>query len=587
MRQVTLTSRRQWLLMALFVILYFSWLGVVSIGSASSDARLVGVFEADEFDQVVAIRQAVDRGTLALDYPFYGHFFFNLVLIPLLAWNAVQPPSDQAIIIALRSVSLLSAAAVVMWTFALASRYWGYAVAWAAAVALAVLPLTFNYWAITSHPDTLQVACTMFALYAACRYAESAEPRWLDWAAIGAGLAFSAKYGGLLLLPCLGLLALLSVRGGNHVQRAGERAAFVLRAALLVTGAVGLMVSLTLRAPYPGPRAVSAQDLQLAASLVLLLGGVVAVWVPLHRLFRNRPVLSLWVRIACLFWLGFVITSPFLLNRLVFVSVIAHTGKVVGFGQFFAAGGHPLDWFTILASERNLGAGCFGLACLALALFIARIVREGRSALVSAEAILWFWILILMAMTILRFNLREDRYLLAIIPALLIVGLGALVRVISMSQGRKARLAALVIAVFVWGGWELRLAAQRLSALIEDRQTRVDRSETVALGRRLPLLVAPTDRILYDHYSYVPTSFARVKASWGMTAAEFTAFRPDVIVVNDAIRGRFASLDDAARFYNPEAFLERYRFYRALEAGTLGFSLVESLGPARVYRPAY
>lgn len=584
----TAARRRQWILFAAFTLAYFAWLGLNTLGSASADARLVLVFETDEFDHIVTLRRALDVNTMAHDWWIYGHFFFNLVLLPLLVWNAIQPVSDQAIIIALRLMSLVAAAGVVWWTFLLASRYWGYGAGWAAGVAVAILPAAFNYWAVTSHPDTLQMMCTIFTLYAACRYTEQGELRWMDWAAAGAGLAFSAKYGGVLLVPCLFLLALIVRPRTIDAPRASEHAWSPTRAALLVTGVVGVFVSLTLREPYTGARAVSAQDLQLAISvLLLLLGAALTSWQARRRLPRLPATIAIWVRIACFFWIAFAVTSPFALNRLTFVQGMMFDAKIVGFGQFFAAGGHPTDWFAVAASTQVIGPVLSVLAALSLAAFAVRVVRERSAALRSPEMVLWTWILVVLIVLMLRVVIRLDRYLLPIVPALIILAVAFVAGALARLSRRRLRVpqVAVCLAIAMWAGWEVKAGAlQRQRALIHERQTRQDASETVAVGLRLPAHADPTAKVLYDYYSYVPPTYRAAKASWGMTLAEVEEFDPDVIVVTDKIRGRFRSIDDAQRFWNAAAFMEIYRFYQALEEGRLGFELVESAGPARIYR---
>jgi hypothetical protein len=68
-----------------------------------------------------------------------------------------------------------------------------------------------------------------------------------------------------------------------------------------------------------------------------------------------------------------------------------------------------------------------------------------------------------------------------------------------------------------------------------------------------------------------------------MTGAEVARFKPDVLVVNDTVRNRFAGLEHASRFYDPSQFVAAYNFYRALEDGRLGFTVVRVDGPVHVY----
>jgi hypothetical protein len=572
-------SSKQRAVAACALILYFAWLGWGAVPSASSSARLVAVFETDEHDHMIAVRIALGHPLPAINWQIYGHLFFNIALGPLTWLNAFAGVSDRTIIVTLRLVSLASAAAAAFLTFVMASRYWGYAVGWFAMAGLAVLPFSFNYWAVTSHPDTLQVACTTFALYAACRFAEHGDGRWLDAAAIGAGLAFAAKYGGLFLLPCLFVLCVI-VSAGPELLATDMMPGTVrrIRAAVLFTGCAGLIISLVLREPYAGVRRIPAQDLQLVASAVLAALALAGrLWLPLTRWPLPVPV-SRMVRVISLFWLVFVVTSPFSLHRLSFISGMIFDSRTVAFGQFFAGGGNGLDWIPILASTDSVGVVCLAFAVVAFLGFLLRLARDRGAALVSPEGILWMWIAGSIFFLMWHVRLREHRYLLVVMPPLLILAGATLARLVK----RLPRPVAAVLLV-VWAGVELNFAAGRQLALRHERRNREQASDTVAAGVWLQGHVPSTARVLYDWYSYVPPRFANVRGSWGMTETELAAYQPDVIVVNDRIRGRFASLSDASRYDSVAGFHARYNLYQSLERGRADYGLVASIGPIRVY----
>jgi hypothetical protein len=546
----------------------------------------VSVFETDEFDHLMAVRTALAHHTLALEWSIYGHLFFNLALVPLSVLNAFYPVTDTTIIVALRLVSLSAAASAVLLTFALASRHWGSAVGWFALVGLAVLPSSFNYWAVTSHPDSLQVACTMVSLYAACRFTERGQDTWFDAAAAGAGLAFAAKYGGLFLLPGLFVLAAL-VRPGASAADGTCRTISRIQAAVLLTGLVGLVVSLSLRAAYTGPRWFPVQDIQLAACVLLVgIGMFDKIWKGLSRSWRPRVFVARALRAASIFWIAFIVVSPFSVNRLTFVSGVLFESRIAAFGQFFAAGGNRLDWFAILASPACVGVVCMGLAGFGLYQFMMRLAREGRLVLASPDGVLWTWIIGFTLFLILRVHLRENRYLLVIVPPLLILAGDSLLRILdALSQRRQSRFLFTVgvSMAIVWAAVELSLGTERQLALVRERQSREQTSDAVQAGLWLQSHMSPAARVLYDWYSYVPPMFTAAQGSWGMTSADLSTFNPDVIVVNDAIRARFSSINDASRYYDKAAFLDRHHFYESLEKGQAGFVLVKSVGPIRLY----
>jgi hypothetical protein len=135
-------------------------------------------------------------------------------------------------------------------------------------------------------------------------------------------------------------------------------------------------------------------------------------------------------------------------------------------------------------------------------------------------------------------------------------------------------------------GWmfELEAGVKRQLELIRVRQTRQQDSIAVTAGDWLLANEPTASRVLYDRYSYVPDAFSVAQPSWGMTAEEVRRVNPQLLVVNDAIRGRFLSIDRAPFYYDPEAFMVIHRFYKSLEAETSGFELLYVNGPVHIYR---
>lgn len=572
--------------MAAFVLLYFGWLGWSTLWSAAANARLVSVFETDEFDHIVALRTALAHHTLAIDWSIYGHFFFNLALVPLLLLSRIHHVSDQEIIVTLRLVALGAAAGATALTFLLGSRYWGRAAGWVAAVGLAVIPSSFNLWAVTSHPDSLQLACTVFSLYAACCFVETRQERWLDAAALGAGLAFASKYGGLLLMPCLVVFAALVTPEPQALEEGGRQAAARLRMAVLLTGAVALMASVAMppsrRVPF------GAREVQQAAALVLTaLAAIGPLWRWLKGAASGSVLVPRTVRAASVFWIAFIIASPYSLNRLGFLSGMLAESHVIGFGQFFSAGGSRLDWFRILASPQCLGLGVFLLLLAGFGRYLVALWRERRQALVSADGVLWLWTIGVLLFLIARVHLREPRYLLLILPPAFILAGDAVVRILRhlTAVSPSKRWAGVWIGLaLIAAAAQLQAAAARQQSLIRERAVQVQQSAAVQAGVWLQAHVPCGARVLYDWYSYVPPCFATVQGSWGMSRGEVARFNPDVLVVNEAIRGRFARQTMAARFYDPSAFMATYDFYNALEAGRLDFTLMKAVGPVQLFR---
>jgi 4-amino-4-deoxy-L-arabinose transferase-like glycosyltransferase len=205
------------------------------------DLALAAVFSTDEALSGRIVRSMVADATLSPDHFFaYGALYHELAALAALPfWPA---GGERSVLIALRAVSLAAGAATLLLTYALGARLFG---AWTGllAAALTACSTELALWSVTAHPDTLQVALLTGGLLAVCAVRDGPSRPRVALAAALAGLAFSTKYAGVLLLPVLGL-ALLAAYAD-----AGYRGAALLRRAtadaLVAASAFGLVFAVT------------------------------------------------------------------------------------------------------------------------------------------------------------------------------------------------------------------------------------------------------------------------------------------------------------------------------------------------------
>ena len=572
---------------SMVVAAYFAWLASGTLASAADNARLVGVFESDEYAHLVLLRDAIANGTLQLQFKYYGHFYFNVVLLPLFALAQLVPIGETTIMIALRLGSLVPAALATVMTFVLADRYWGRAVAWVATVWMMLANSSVSYWAVTSHPDTLQMLALVVSVYCACRFVEGRRPSWRDGAAVAAGLAFATKYAGMFLLPIIAAAGFI-VRADAASER--RRAARALRLMAVTAGGLGLAV--TLYGPWsarPLPGGASLLEAQRIVCGALLVTGIIPRfwrWVLSVRLLHSGVYGA--ITAVSLFAAAFVVASPFSLVNLSFVRGMLLQSGQIHRGYFFAATGGPLDWFDTIARPDVLGVPGTLLAAIGLAVLIREALRARSREEVSPRMVVGAWVVVMLAFLVLRVNDRVDRYLMIVIPGLYILAAGAAVLLVrSLREApihralRTAALAALALAAAdeAWRG------AARQVRFARERATMVERSGTVRAGNWMAANLPHHTRVLYDFYSYVPPVFPAARASWGMTAPEVADAGAEVIVVNSRIRSRYSRAADSASFqWGPAAFLPVHEFYRELESGTLPFAPVYRTDGITVYR---
>lgn len=571
---------------SLVVAAYFTWVAWDTLLVAADNARLVSVFQADEYTHLVLLRDALSDGTFYLRFPYYGHSYFNAVLLPLSALAQIMPVGETAIIVALRLGSLIPAALTVLLTFVLAERYWSRGVAWLASIGMMLVNSPLTHWAVTSHPDSLQTLAIVAALYCTCRFVEGREHAWQDRAAALAGLAFATKYGGVLLLPLV-VAAGFFVEG--DLERARTRAIQALRLMSGIAGSVGLIM--TLYEPWTAHRFDQHMSLRLilrgGCVALVAVGALAPFWRGVMRLWRLPGWALAGARSVALFVTAFVLASPFSLVDLGFIRGMLAQSRQAKRGYFFDATGNPADWLGILARPGVVGLLGMGLAGTGLALLV-RDARFNRGAPILPRVTLAAWSLGTMAFLMLRVNDRVDRYLLLVIPALFIFAADAAARLWAWAKAgtgnrlvRWIALAGIALAILNEG----RLGLARQAEFVGGRASLVQTSDAVRAGRWMLSNVPRDSRVLYDFYSYVPPEFAAARASWGMTAAEVEEVGAEVVVVNDRIRSRYASAADSARFqWGPTAFLPVHEFYGDLERGALAFAPVFRTGGITIYR---
>lgn len=346
--------------------------------TACDNVGMASVFYPDEGRYITVIRAGLEANTLHIHFVSYGHFFFNLVLIPLLFAQQFVEVTDVHILMGLRLVSWTFGLLSVWMIFVLGGRFFGRFVAWASAVMMLVLPLTVLEYSTVAHPDTLQLFFTIASLYAICLLAERLDVKYLLWASAMAGLAFSAKYGGLLLIP---LIAYVFFKQLYHTEKL-EVKTFVYRRLQWLIGGIALVCIFgrlllqrsIIEALFSSDGAIESDWIWQVIGWVrvgLLILAVVFGMV--FYLYWRKFWISKFKKISFAAYYGFgaivafisafVLTSPNSLLGLQFVQGLLYEGHNTQTGGFFTA--EFLDtlqqWSVVLTSEYLMGVGFFAM----------------------------------------------------------------------------------------------------------------------------------------------------------------------------------------------------------------------------------
>lgn len=522
------TAVVEWVLLILLVCGYYIWLSNGAIYSASTNGRLVDRFETDEYQLFYVTNEALVGRTLFIDWSVYGHFYFNLALIPLFLMDFFAGVSEQTVILTLRYISLISSALTVVLTFGIARRFFSRPAAWMSALFLAVIPSSFNLWSIKIHPDTLQMFMVVACLFAASEFVASRKKGWLLIASIFAGMSFSTKYVGVFLMPIIWLFYFLSLN-----EKKGEKQGFS------------------------------------------------------FDLFIIKPWVKFCVTTGLVFLIAFIVTSPSLLvGGQMFNGLFAQM-KYTRAGYIFAANNHFYEWFSVLSSPAVLGMINSLLLGTALVLFLSELWRKGIHIILSCKGLLWTWVLVYFLYAVVNVNLRIDRYLLVIIPSAFILISQFVVDAFAWmlkNVPKKTVFYILLFGFLVFEGIAILRGFSNQRILIETTIARETGDLGIEAGHWLEANYKPSTRILHDRYMYIPPKFEKVQGSYGMDLEMLLAFQPRVVVINHSIRDVYLDPSLADSFTEgAEKYMAIHDFYEQMENEELGYHLVAEFGGIKIF----
>jgi hypothetical protein len=293
------------------------------------------------------------------------------------------------------------------------------------------------------------------------------------------------------------------------------------------------------------------------------------------------------IHLCAAFGLAFSLASPFSFIGSTLLINLSLNLRDAAFGHIFKESGNGLIWFDVLLSPRLLDKFILGLAALSLVLTIYQVARGGWRRLLEPASVIWMWVIFYMGILILCMNMRAERFLLPIIPFLIILSIHPVSQVVEYAKSRLRRKYAAVLAIVILlivGGFELPKSLSRVFEYRESTITREQTSTAVKAGQWLAENFSKSSRILYDSYSYVPPSFSDAHSIEGGTIQTLEALKPDVVVVNKAISKRYSDMSKATVYFGGESeFESRHEYYEALKEGKVGYVLVRDFGDIQVY----
>ena len=529
------------------------------------------------------LKKAISQDTFAIPFGHYGHFTFNIALLALRVLEPFGISGDSSILIALRSVSLVSTWATGVFLFGWLARTGMVRGGRLAVLALIASPL-IAMWSAAAHPDTAQMLLVAVTLAALHRMA--GDQGWRSAAVAGAcaGLAFATKYIAMLFLPLIALVVIMRARRPT-VSAAAQPAVVSRWTRIACAGGAALAL---IAAPLVQPEIAArwlTQDGLLPATLtpawfaqirtvVYAIGGALALaaalphpWRLLSHHLAVSAVISDLAAAAAGFLLTFAVVSPYSWWRLEFLKGILFVQGAIGASERSSFADAAYQWATA-AGDLGLMLMLGGAAGAALAWLSPAPASEPR----CLSAIALSWGLMTLMFIVLAVGSVRHHYLLPVAPALAVL----------IATGSHSRSRAGVVAITVASAAVGFVDLQRTLGIRSSRLAFATSDPIVVAGNELLEVAGPNVSVLYDLSSYVPPEIRAATGTWGGTMQQLRDLNPDVVVIHKLIRESSSDCSwrtgDALRKCEASS-----AYYVCVETGTCGYRFRLERGLVRLY----
>ncbi len=304
---------------------------------------------------------------------------------------------------------------------------------------------------------------------------------------------------------------------------------------------------------------------------------------PALRRFRLRKTwLDVGLVLSC-FAVAFAVTNPFSVLRLpAFYRSVAGVGEIMGFGHTFRADPRGTLWLGMLMSLAGRATGF--AAMIGVAALVANSIRHKR--VTGDRTLMLMWVVLFLSYMMAEVVLRRSRYLLPVLPVVLVFASWSYTCVSHWFRRRfpRARWTMAVLpCLLILVSWE---AAQQSAVAFSARRQREGGRVELQAGLWLSEEHAASTSIFHDAYAYIPAQFRNVFRTFGMSHTGVSHFEPDLLVVRRAIASDFADPENAARSRRgAQNYLDRHYFYDYLKEGLLpDYELAKEFGEVTVYR---
>lgn len=572
------------LIVAVFLLLlYFVWFSLPVSFTGASDIRMVSAFNNDEALLLSLFRNQIDQHHFNGNYYYYPHFYFNLGLFPLGVLNYFTSLSDTFVIVYFRLISSLFLAGSILLTILIAKRFFGTVTAWVSLILLLTMPDSLHVYGIMIHPDMAQLFFICLSIFFVCNYLTNNKWKYIVIAGGAAGIAFGSKYGGFLLLtPILLACIFKPAKTERHLSRKILAIIFYAAGVLFLSPEwLNSFTTYTKAGEHSFFYGVYLLRIVSAIALLFLAGKYIY-----RREINVSPAIEKTAAkiedfaSTCLtFILAFTACSPGSVWKMSFIDNLIRVSDELKHGHWFADNIGIIGWSRILFEEEMLPLSVGVFAAISAIIILFRLLpiprysetpipRHLSQSNYYPQGLIVVWIVFYLIFLGLTNNAPFKHYLLPVVPFVILLA-GYVTELVAeyFSMRFKTISREILASIFalVFFGY---ITFRQGNSFILNKSVYMNwekQSEAVKAGVWLNEHFPHEKKVLYDNYSYVPSAFRNARGVWSITRKELDDYWPDIVIVNNAISGRFSDTTKAKYFIaGADEFMQKYFMYDSL-----------------------
>ena len=584
---------RTYLLLAAVFIFSFTFFIVFPLAKlGTSHLRVIEAINTDESDLLWLIIQAFRNGTFDLGSSPYGILYYNICLGLSYVLSWFTHVNDTHIIIITRLVSYTA----LLGSSALIAKYVQHFKLgnWLVVFFLSLAgSLTLIRYGLMLHPDILQLFFISGGLFCVSFYLENDKLKWFFLSVVCAGLAFSSKYSGLILLPLIVISVLLKY---NRVKDK-----LPIKASILINLLGSTLVFIVIQLFEQTSFIVYINSVAWLA-FVLLAGIIVSALVfifHISALFNKKLIEKDWFSLVAflitlsflvgtLFFITFSIAAPQgMVNLQFFTSFLTMTGDHVD-GHWFRNDTGFIGWIQALVNARVVKPLWLVLFILGFSLLLKKNFQN-KSSWFNPHLLPSYWIFTYLLVITFGVSSKFEHYLIPVIPFFFIY----IAYLISSLTDYVSKRVGWLTNSNMGLGISLLFGCTLLIQSFSYKNKKIESFESssrIAAGNWLDENVIEDVFILADKYTYVPArAHFHYTAYWGISTALIEEFNPDYIVIQNDV---YTSFLDSSRvneyLHGRELFLDRSRLYNDLLSNSHStYELAKDFKKTKVYKRKY